>query len=465
MKFAAEALTVGDQAARSGLPLLLRALLLCGEGAKVSVALVDGLIVELDAKISMQLSAILHHERFRQLETSWRSLKFLTDRVDFQQNIILQFMNLSKEDLLSDLEDSPEVTISGFYRQVYVAEYGQFGGQPVGAVIANYEFSPCPSDIRLLTHVASVAAMAHAPFIAGAGKEFFGCDSWEAFSTLRDLRSIFEMPQYAAWRAFRASDDARYVCLTLPGFLFRLPYGIGALTTKTFAFAEQLDGVEDLCWGNAAFALADRLADSFARYRWCVNIIGPQGGGVVENLPLYSFGGNAREYKIPTRVLISEQREFELSDEGFISLAIRRGVENAVFFSATTCQKPKIFDSTLEGKDAEISSKLSAQLPYMMIMNRLIHYIKVLHRENIGSWKDRNMLEMELNKWMNQYVTEMDTPDAVTRSRRPLRMATIAVSEVPHNPNWFEVAIRARPHFKFMGADFTLSLTGKLDRE
>lgn len=437
------------------------------EGAKVSGNLVDEMISEIDKKLSTQVDAILHNADFKRLESSWRSLKFLVDRTDFRENIKVEMLNASKQDLLDDFEDAPEVPKAGLYRRVYTAEYGQFGGQPYGALIANYEFGPGPQDIKLLQYTAGVAAMAHAPFVAAAGKDFFGIDSWDQLPNLKDLHAIFEMPQYTKWQSFRQSEDARNVGLTLPRFLLRLPYGPDTQPAKSFNYNEDVSGSnEDFCWGNTAFAFASRLSDSFAKYRWCANIIGPQGGGALEDLPLYQFEAmGAIQTKIPTEVLISERREFELAEEGFIALTMRKGSDNAAFFSANSCQKPKYFGTSKEGKEAELNYKLSTQLPYMMIVDRLAHYIKVIQRENIGTWKERQDLESELNKWVSQYVTEMDNPAPDVRSRRPLRMCQIEVNDVEGDPGWYSVSMKMRPHFKYMGASFTLSLVGKLDKE
>lgn len=451
---------------RAGLQAFIKELAGTQGTQKISGALVDEMIAELDAKLSAQVNEILHNESFSRLESAWRSMKFLVDNTDFRQNIKIEFINVSKSDLLDDFEDAPEVVKSGLYKHVYTAEYGQFGGQPVGAIIANYEFGPKPQDIQLLQYVASVASMSHAPFIAAAGKEFFGIDSWDQLPNLKDLHSVFEMPQYAKWRSFRESEDARYVGLTLPKFLLRLPYGENSVPAKSFNFKEEAVRDDEFCWGNTAFCFATRLTDSFAKYRWCSNIIGPQGGGAVENLPLYQFESMGQmQTKIPTQVLISERREYELAEEGFIALTMRKGSDNAAFFSANSVLKPKSFPNTPEGKEAEMNFKLSTQLPYMMIMNRLAHYIKVIQRENIGSWKERVDLERELNKWISQYVTEMDNPDPTTRSKRPLRMARITVSDVEGDPGWYSVSLVARPHFKYMGANFTLSLVGKLEKQ
>jgi len=433
---------------------------------KIDKGLADQMIAELDKKLSIQLDEILHHSTFQQLESAWRGLKLTVDRTNFRENIKLELLNVSKEDLLADFEDAPEVTKSGLYKLAYTSEYGQFGGQPVGAMIANYEFGPGPQDIKLLQYAASVGAMAHAPFIAAAGPKFFGLTDFRQLPNLKDLKSIFEGPQYIKWQSFRDSEDARYVGLTTPRFLLRLPYDPDNNPVKVFEYRETVAGShERYLWGNTAFAFTTRLTDSFAKYRWCPNIIGPQSGGTVEDLPLHQFEAMGEiETKIPTEVLISDRREFELAEEGFIALTMRKGSDNAAFFSANSVQKPKFYGISKEGKEAELNYKLGTQLPYMFIINRLAHYIKVLQREQIGSWKERTDLEQELNKWIRQYVADQENPPAAVRSRRPLRQAQIKVEDVEGDPGWYRVEIKVRPHFKYMGANFTLSLVGKLDQ-
>ncbi|MCF6765810.1 type VI secretion system contractile sheath large subunit [Thiotrichales bacterium 19S3-7] len=437
------------------------------QGEKISGTLINDMLARLDKKISKQMDQIIHHENFQKLESSWRSLKYLVDNTDFRENTKINILNVSKEELIDDFEDAPEITKSALYKLVYTAEYGQFGGQPFGAIVGNYNFNPDSRDVGLLQNIASVSTMAHAPFIAAAGPKFFGVDSYGKLPNLNDLSSIFEMPQYTKWNGFRESEDARYVGLTCPRFLLRLPYSDTTVKVKKFDYAEDVSGGhEEFLWGNAAFALAGRINDSFAKYRWSANITGPKGGGSVEDLPIYNFEAlGETQTKIPTEVLISERREYELAEQGFIGLSMRKGSDNAAFFSANSCQKPKTFPNTPEGKAAETNYKLGTQLPYLFIVSRLSHYIKVLQRENIGSWKERDELERELNKWISQYVVNMENPSAEVKSRCPLREADIKVSDVAGEPGWYRVQLNIRPHFKYMGASFTLSLVGKLEKQ
>jgi len=424
------------------------------------------MIDELDFQLSKQMDDILHANEFQQLESAWRGLKTLVDRTDFSQNIKIELVNASKQDLYDDFEDAPDITKSGLYKLAYTAEYGQFGGEPVGAIIANYEFGPNSVDMKTLQNAASVAAVSHAPFVAAAGPKFFGLEEFEGLPNLKELSSIFEGPQFAKWRSFRESDDAKYVGLTMPRFLLRPPYHPEDNPSKGFNYKEDVSAThENYLWGNTAFAFGTRLSDSFGQYRWCPNIVGPQSGGAVEDLPvhLYESMGDI-EAKVPTEILISDRREFELAEEGFIPLTMRKGSDNAAFFSANSVQKPKYFGNSEEAKHKELNHRLSTQLPYMFIINRLAHYLKVLQRENIGTWKDRVELQRELNQWISAYVADQENPSAGVRSRRPLRAAKITVEDVEGQPGIYRVDLQVRPHFKYMGADFELSLVGKLEK-
>ncbi|MDF0673900.1 MAG: type VI secretion system contractile sheath large subunit [Nitrospira sp.] len=434
---------------------------------KVNQAMVADMIAEMDKKLSAQVDAILHQATFQKLESAWRGLKLAVDRTNFRENIQFEMLNVSKEELLTDFVEAPDITKSALYKHMYTAEFGQFGGNPIGALIANYEFGPGPQDVKLLQYVSSVATMAHAPFVAAAGPKFFGMESYLRLPNLRDLKTHFEGPQYTKWNAFRDSEDSRSVGLCVPRFLLRLPYGQETNPAKMFNYNESLsNGHESYLWGNMAFAFATRLTESFARSRWYTDIIGPSSGGTVDDLPVHVFEAmGGVETKIPTEILISGEREKELADAGFIALTMRKGSDNACFFSANSSQRPKTFGQSAEGKVAEANYRLGTQLPYLFIINRLAHYIKVLQTEKLGGTKDRADLERELNTWISQYVSAMDVVTDEVSRRRPLRDAQVTVSDVEGNPGWYRVDLKVVPHIKYMGAFFTLSLVGKLDKK
>lgn len=464
-------LTPGDDAydiAKQGVSAFISHILENGSNNEpINKLLVDRMIAELDSKLSKQMDEVLHSSRFKELESSWRSLKLLVDRTDFKENIKIHVLHATKSELLDDFEYSPEISQSGFYKHVYASGYGQFGGEPIASIIGSYEFNQSSADMKLLQYVSSVGAMAHAPFLSSVSPSFFGLNSFTELSAIKELKAVFEGPAYVKWRALRETEDARYIGLTAPRFLLRLPYDRNENPVKSFDYQEDVNADhEHYLWGNTAYLLASNITDSFAKYRWCPNIIGPQSGGSVNDLPVHIFDSLGQlQSKIPTEVLITDRREYELAEEGFITLTMRKGSDNAAFFSANSIQKCKVFPPTREGKIAETNYKLGTQLPYMFIVNRLAHYIKVLQREQLGAWKERQDLQRELNQWIRQFVADQENPPSEVRSRRPLRGASITVSDVDGDPGWYQVSMSVRPHFKYMGASFELSLVGRLDKE
>ena len=454
--------------ARHGITAFISALLQSDNDAEpIDILAVNTMIADIDERMGQQMDLIFHSPEFQELESFLRSLKLLVERADTRENIKIYVVHATQEELLDDFEFAPEITQSGFYKHVYSSGYGQFGGEPVAAIIGNYAFKNTAADMKLLKYISTVSAMAHAPFLSSVSAEFFGLDTWAELPGIKDPGAIFEGPAYSKWRALREAEDSRYLGLTAPRFLLRQPYAPGENPVKSFNYREDVSrNHEDYLWGNTAFLLASNMAESFAKYRWCPNIVGPQNGGAVKDLPVHLYEAMGQlQAKIPTEVLITDRREFELAEEGFITLTMRKGSDNAAFFSANSVQKPKVFPNTPEGKEAETNYKLGTQLPYLFIISRLAHYIKVLQREQIGSWKERGDLERELNTWIRQYVADQENPPAEVRSRKPLRQAKIEVIDVEGEPGWYQVALSVRPHFKYMGASFDLSLVGRLDRE
>ncbi len=435
----------------------------------VNKSLIDQRIADIDAVIGKQVDEILHNKKFQALESAWTGLKFVVDNTDFLKNNQLSILNASKEDLIDDFVDRAEgdVLKSGLYHHIYITEYGQHGGNPYGSIMGNYNFSASSQDMALLRDIASVAAMSHAPFIAAADPKFFGnretdftrLDKFNA-GVINDTLSA-----HKKWQGFRSSEDARYVGLTMPRFLLRLPYGEEDNPIKTFQYKETTtEDHEQMLWGNTSYAFATRLTDSFAKFGWCPSIIGPKSGGQIDDLHIPSFDamGEAEE-KIPTELLIPERLDYELSEEGFIPLVMRKGTDNACFFAANSTQKPKKFQDNEEGIATEENYRLGTRLPYMYMICRVSHYMKRLQREELGSAKGGPELAGELNTWIKQYVSDQENPDSNTRSKKPFRKAEVTVEPIPAMPGHFKVQLHLVPHFKLEGLDVTLSLVGKLD--
>lgn len=426
--------------------------------------LFDSLISSVDEKISEQLDAIMHHEDFQDLESSWRELKFLVDRTDFRQNVEIEVLNASKDTLRESFEDSPELIQSPLYEHIYTNAYDQPGADPYGAIITGYEFDNSPQDMALMRTASKVSAAAHCPFIASIGPEFFGVESMEEWKKIPDLSAYMETAEYTKWNSFRETPDSRYLGLTFPRTLLRLPYGEDTIPVENFNYEEDVKGGdhEEYLWGNSTFAYASNMVEAFIEDGWCVQVRGPQSGGKVEDLPVHVYDeGRGDEMKIPTEVPISETLEFECSKLGFMPLSHYEGEDYAVFFSSNSAQKPKEYNDDL----ATANSRINARLPYVFLASRISHYLKVLQRENIGAAKDEGTIEEELNEWLTNHVTEMPNPSPEQIAQYPLRKGEVTVEEMPDNPGFFKVDTMIMPHFQIEGMDISLSLVSKMPQE
>ncbi|MFH5254865.1 type VI secretion system contractile sheath large subunit [Burkholderia semiarida] len=424
---------------------------------------IDWYLSDLDDKIGRQLDAILHHPAFQALESIWRGLQFLVDRTDFRRNVRIEVLDVSKDALHRDFEDTPEIVQSGLFRLTYVGEYDMPGGEPIAAIISAFEFDHRAQDIALLRNISKVAAAAHMPFIGAVSPAFFDKPSMEAVAGMRDPAIWFERAEYLKWNSFRQTEDARYVGLTLPRFLARLPYGPDTLPVRTFNYIENVrePGRAAYLWTSAAFAFAANLVRSFVRNGWCLQIRGPRAGGRLDDLPVHEYDlGTGQSGKISTDALISETREHDFADIGLIPLSYTSNHDHACFFSAHSTQKPRAYDA----RDASANSRINARLPYIFLLSRIAHYLKLIQRENIGTTRDRRLLEIELNTWIKSLVTEMTAPDDDLQAAHPLREARVAVEDIEDNPGLFRIKLFIVPHFQIEGIDIGLSLVSQMPR-
>ncbi|WP_446028667.1 type VI secretion system contractile sheath large subunit [Lelliottia amnigena] len=430
---------------------------------KLDKTLIDHHIAELDYQISRQLDVVMHHVEFQKVESLWRGLKHLVDNTDYRQNVKTEILDISKDDLRQDFEDAPEIIQSGLYTHTYVAEYDTPGGEPIAAVISAYEFDASAQDVALMRNISKVSAAAHMPFIGSAGPKLFNKTSMEEVAAIKDIGNYFDRAEYIKWKSFRDTDDSRYLGLVMPRVLGRLPYGPDTVPVRSFNYIEQVKGPdhEKYLWTSASFAFAANMVKSFINNGWCVQIRGPQAGGAVKDLPIHLYDlGTGNQVKIPSEVMVPETREFEFSNLGFIPLSYYKNRDYACFFSANSTQKPAIYDTA----DAAANSRINARLPYIFLLSRIAHYLKLIQRENIGTTKDRRLLELELNTWVKSLVTEMTDPNDDLQASHPLRDAKVIVEDIEDNPGFFRVKLFAVPHFQVEGMDVNLSLVSQMPK-
>lgn len=424
--------------------------------------MISARVAQIDHLISLQLNEVLHHPQFQKLESTWRGLKYLLEQSETGTQLKIRVLNASKKDLLRDLQRAPEFDQSAMFKKVYEEEYGLFGGEPYGALVGDYEFSKHPEDLELLEKVSQVAAAAHAPFLSAASSELLNMDSFTNLDQPRDIGKIFDSTEYAKWKGFRESEDSKYVCLTCPRVLMRLPYGKDTSPVEGFNFEEGVDGTDHskYLWGNSAFALASKMTQAFATYGWCVAIRGVEGGGLVDGLPSHTFRTDEGDValKCPTEIAITDRREKELADQGLVSLVHCKGTDKAAFFSIQSCNKPKLYDSDA----ATANARISAQLPYMMATCRFAHYLKAMMRDKIGGFMSRDDCWRFLNRWISQYVTQDDKATQETKAKYPLREARVDVEEVKGKPGVYRAVAYLRPHFQLDELSVSLRLVAEL---
>ena len=423
---------------------------------------INARIAEIDRLLSAQMNEIMHHEEFQKLEGSWRGLHHLVKNSLTGPTLKIRVMSATKKDLLKDFERALEFDQSALFKKIYEEEYGTFGGAPYGALIGDYEFGNHPQDMALLTSLSQVAAAAHAPFISAASADMFGWDTFSEMTEVRDISKIFDRNEYMKWRSFRESEDSRYVGLTLPHVLGREPYGEATKPTETFRFEEDVDGKDHkkYLWSNAAYAMGTRLTEAFSMHSWCVAIRGVEGGGLVDSLPTHTFETDEGEIamKCPTEVAITDRREKEFSDNGFIPLVHCKNTDYAAFFATQSCNKAKKYDTDA----ANANARLSTQLQYIFAVSRFAHYLKAMMRDKIGSFMSRKEAEIFLNRWISNYVLENDVAPAAQKAKYPLREARVDVSEVPGKPGVYRAVAFLRPHFQLDELSVSLRLVAEL---
>jgi len=429
-----------------------------------SVRTVESIIAEIDRKLSEQINLIMHHEDFQALESSWRGVHHLVNNTETDETLKIRVLNLSKKDLAKTLKKYKGTAWdqSPLFKKLYEEEYGSPGGEPYGCLVGDYYFDHSPPDVEILGGMAQIAAATHAPFISAAAPTLMNMDSWQELSNPRDLTKIFQTADYAPWRSLRESDDSRYIGLTMPRFLGRLPYGAKTNPCEEFNFEEETASGDHskYLWTNAAFAMATNINRSFKEYGWCARIRGVESGGLVEGLPCHTFptDDGGVDMKCPTEIAITDRREAELAKNGLMPLSHWKNEDYACFIGAQSLQKPTEY----EDADATANAKLAARLPYLFSMCRFAHFLKCIVRDKVGSFKEREDMANWLNNWITQYVTTDPNASEEVKAQYPLAAAEVVVDDIEGDPGYYSAKFFLRPHYQLEGLSVSLRLVSKL---
>ncbi|NEX64795.1 type VI secretion system contractile sheath large subunit [Noviherbaspirillum galbum] len=426
------------------------------------VAMINERVAEIDRILTDQLNAIMHHPEFQQLEGSWRGLHDMVMGTETGPTLKLRLLNVSKKELLKDLEGAVDHDMSVLFKKVYEEEYGTFGGNPYSLLIGDYYFGRHPQDIALLQRLSKVAAAAHAPFVAAAAPSLFDMGEFTELGVPRDLSKIFESAELASWRGFRESEDSRYVALVLPRYAARLPYGAKTSPIESFNFEEDVNGKDHskYLWANSAYQLGLRITDAYAKHSWTTAIRGVEGGGKISGMTAHAYKTDEGDVvlKCPTEVTITDRREKELNDLGFIAAVNSKGSDFAAFFGGQTVNKPKLYNLDAANANAALSSRL----PYVLAASRFAHYIKVIMRDKVGSFQTRQNVEAYLNNWLSAYVLLSPNATQGEKARFPLAEGRVDVTEVAGKPGAYSATVFLRPHFQMEELTTSIRLVAEL---
>jgi type VI secretion system protein ImpC len=426
------------------------------------VTMINERVAQIDKILSDQLNAILHHEQFQALEGSWRGLRDMVFGTETGSKLKLRLLNVSKKELLKDLEGAVDHDMSVLFKKIYEEEYGTFGGHPYSLFIGDYYFGRDPQDMALLQRLSKVAAAAHAPFIAAAAPSLFDMKSFTELGVPRDMSKIFESAELTTWRGFRESEDSRYVALVLPRYAARLPYGAKTNPVELFGFEEDVNGKDHskYLWSNSAYQLGLRITDSFAKHSWTTAIRGVEGGGKITGLTAHTFKTDDGDVvlKCPTEVTITDRREKELNDLGFIAVVNSKGSDTAAFFGGQSVNKPKLYNLDAANANAALSSRL----PYILAASRFAHYIKVIMRDKIGSFQSRQNVENFLNNWLSDYVLLSANASQSEKARFPLSEGRVDVTEIAGKPGSYSATVFLKPHFQMEELTTSIRLVAEL---
>lgn len=420
----------------------------------------DKIISKLDGKLSEQINLVLHHPDFQRLEGSWRGLEHMVYGTETSKDLKIKVLNVAKSELSAQFKrfKGGAWDQSDLFKKIY-GPYNTPGGHPYGVLIGDYSFSHGPVDVDIMKGMGQIASASHAPFIAGTDPAIFDLDSFENIEVPRDLEKVFEGPEWASWRGFRQSSDARYVALTMPRFLSRLPYGEDN-PVQGFNFTEDCDGRDHskYAWSNAAYAMGANITQAFKYYGWCSCIRGKNSGGEVSGLKVHTYqSGGATLMKCPTEVAIGDRREHELSRLGFAAMQHWQNTDTAAFMSAPSVYQHKEY----EDADATANSRLNGALPYLFAVCRFSHFLKVMVREAIGQFTSREQMSTSLNNWIAQYKCGVPNPTQEQAARQPLQDAEVVVEEIPGQPGYYSATFYVTPIYQLEGLKTSMRLVVK----
>ncbi|NQY62600.1 MAG: type VI secretion system contractile sheath large subunit [Alteromonadaceae bacterium] len=422
---------------------------------------IDECIKKIDDEISNELDDFLHKPNFQSLEANWRALESLVDTTDFSKDIEIRLLDVTKNELYADFSaNRSDISNSSLFKKVYTQEYDQYGGKPYGAIIALYKFENTKEDLQWLTTMGKIANVAHCPFIASVGSQFFvKSNDVNQLAEVKDLQGHMSQPMFDEWNAFRDTEEAAYLGFTVPDFMARSPYDRKTNPVGDLNYTETIKEHSDYTWGNAAMLFARNIIKSYETTSWCQTIRGPKNGGQIEDLPRHSFKDNGLSLlKVPVEIVIPDYRELDFAKCGFMALVYQKETSNACFFNSQSIKKAKLFKDPIDSENSQLVTNLS----YTLSITKIAHYIKCMMRDNIGGVVDTAFITKSIQSWLSNYVTTVVNPDDLTLRKYPFKAISVETVEREGWVGWYSCIVKVSPHQQFEGLDTELRLETRL---
>ncbi len=441
-------------------------------GRRRLTGVLDQEIARLDALLTDQVNAILHHPRFQQLEASWRGVRYLTEQGGHVDSVLIRLLNVSWPELCRDFERNIEADQSQLFDKVYSAEFGMPGGKPYGILLCDYyvQHRRTPDrptdDVGGLFGLAQVAAAAFAPAVIGAMPALLGLDSFAQLELPIDLSHPFRQAAYQRWNALQDKEDTRFVGVVLPRILMRQPYTEQLRRREPFCYREDARGLKasDYLWGNAIYAFGSVVIRAFRDYGWFADIRGfergQNAGGLVTDLPTACFATDREGIGLRpvVEVPVCDHHERVLNGLGLIPITSVPSSPFAVFYSNQSLHRPAVVENRL----AMMNARLSVMLQYMLCVSRFAHYIKVMARDAVGKLTTPEACAELIRNWISNYVLTNDDVDTDQRAQYPLRDFQVQVREAPNRPGIYLCTVHLQPQFQLDSVLTSFRLTTEL---
>ncbi len=425
------------------------------ENIAIDVNRIARSIALIDTLINSQLNVIIHHQKLQLLESSWRGLKALTFSSAGIKNIKIRVLNIKWSELSRDLSRAIEFDQSQLFHKIYNQEFDMPGGTPYGVILADFEIHLARqkgskyNDLSTIEELSHIAAAAFCPIICAASPSLLGINSFSELSSPINFYEVVRQKEFIEWRKLRDQEDVRFVALTLPRFIIRKPYTNEFTQLGNIKFKESLQDTSDYLWANGCYAVGTVLIREYASVNWFSHIEGSPrdqvAGGIIDCFNCGDFLTDSPNInnKILTEVLVTDAKEKELSQLGFISLCHCYDSDLMAIHSYSSIQNSKNFTNEQTNENA----RLSAMLQHILCASRFAHYIKVIIRDKIGSFVNARRCEEDLQKWLNEYASGRDDLSWELQARYPLREAKVRVSETVASAGKFSCDIFLKPHY------------------